>query len=652
MRPSKLISKLIVAAAAVATASCAVAPPGNPNVAFLAWEGEFVRDLMAFYPEWAVQSGDYSRADQLTVPDTAWQARELDFLQRESKELARFNPAQLEPLLRADHGQIDNFLKGLRWRREALREWEWNPSLAEYDLGYNPAGTIDLILGTEYAPLDQRLRTVSARLARVPALYAATRANIRRPTREHTQLAIRQHQGAKAQLGDELAATVAASGLSADEKTAFNQRTAAARKSIEGYVAWLTEIEPSLTPDYAREFPLGRELYEQKFAYDIQSGFTIEQLFERAKTHKEKLLQDMEVHARKLWPKYFGKKKPVPKDRRELIAQVIAKVSEKHSKPERFVDDVRAQIPALEQFVRERDLLDQDPGKPLIVRETPPFNPTRGVAIASIEAPGPFNPGAATHYNVNPMSDFTPERQESFLREYNDRMLQILNIHEGVPGHYVQLLHSNKSPSLVKSLLGNGTMVEGWAVYAERMMLENGWGNHEPELWLMLDKFQLRATCNTILDYSVHVLGMSEEDALKLLMQEGFQTETEARGKWRRVQLTSVQLTSYFAGFSEIYEFREQQKQSLGAAFNLKAFHNRFLSYGSVPVKVIKQLMAEPQVVGKGLPTYIGDLGRHSHAANQSDVGRHSHAASQSDVGRHSHAASQRVRPGESVAGN
>ena len=582
--------KLIVAAAAFLPASCAVAPPAEPNAAFRAWQGEFVRDLMAFYPEWAVQAGDYRRADELTVPDAAWQGRELEFLQREAKELARFDPALLEPLLRADHGQIANFLQGSRWRRETLREWEWNPALSDY----NPANTLDVILTTEYAPLGQRLRTVSARLAKIPAFYSAVHANIRRPTREHTQLAIRQHQGAMAQLGDDLAAKVAASGLAPDEKAQFRERMAAARKSIEDFVAWLTEIEPSLTPDYAREFPLGRALYEQKFAYDIQSGLTIEQLFERAKLAKERLLADMEVRSRQLWPKYFGKKKPPPKERRELIAQVIAKVSEKHSKPERFVDDVRAQIPALEKFVRERDLLDQDPSKPLVVRETPPFNPTRGVAIASIEAPGPFNPGAATHYNVNPMSDFTPERAEGFLREYNDRMLQILNIHEAVPGHYTQLLHANRSPSVVKSLLGNGTMVEGWAVYAERMMLESGWGNDEPELWLMLDKFQLRATCNVILDYSVHVLGMTEEDALKLLMQEAFQTETEARGKWRRVQLSSVQLTSYFAGFSEIYEFREQEKQRLGAAFDLKAFHNRFLSYGSVPVKVIKQLMTEP----------------------------------------------------------
>ena len=581
--------KLIVAAAALASAACALAPPAEPNAAFRAFEDDFVRELMALYPEWAVQVGEYRHADEVTVPDAAWQGRELAFLARAEQKLARSDPAQLEPLLRADHGQIANFLQGARWRREVLREWEWNPALSDY----NPANTLDVILTTEYAPLDQRLRTVLARLAKVPAFYAAVHANIRRPVREHTQLAIKQHRGALTLLGDALMARVSASGLTAGEKAQFQERAAAARQAIEGYVAWLTEIEPSLTPDYAREFPLGRVLYEQKYAYDIQSGFTIEQLFERAKLAREELHKDMAVHARKLWPKYFGSRKP-PAERIALIAQVVGRVSEKHAKPGRFIDDVRAMIPQLEAHVREQDLLDQDASKPLIVRETPPFNPTRGVAIASIDAPGPFNPGAPTYYNVNPMSDFTPERAESFLREYNDWMLQILNIHEAIPGHYTQLLHANRSPSMVKSLLGSGPMIEGWAVYAQRMMLENGWGHDAPELWLMLDKFDLRTVCNTILDYSVHVLGMGEEDALKLLMHEAFQTETEARGKWRRVQLTSVQLTSYYAGFAELYEFREQQKQALGAAFNLKDFHNRFLSFGSVPVKVIKQLMTEP----------------------------------------------------------
>lgn len=580
--------RVIVAAAAVASASCAVAPPTDPNAAFRVHEDRFVAELMAFYPEWAIQAGEYRHAARLTVPDDAARGAELKFLAGQQRALARFDPATLEPLLRADYHQIRNFLESAAWRNRTLRSWQWDPS------EYNVATPFALLLNTDYAPADERLRTVLARLERVPAYYAAAQASVQRPTREHTALALQQNRGALQVFGDELLERVQASGLNADEKALFAQRVQAARAAIEGYVAWLAALEPTLTPDQARSFRLGRELYEPKFRYDIQSGFTIEQLYERAQGAKERLLQDMERHARVLWPKYFGRK-PMPKDRNALIGQVIAKISARHSKPARFVGDVRAQIGALQAFVRERDLVDQDPSKPLVVRETPPYNPVRGVAIASIDAPGPFDPDATTYYNVNPMSDFTPERQESFLREYNHWMLQILNIHEAVPGHYTQLLHANRSPSLVKSLLGSGPMVEGWAVYTERMMLENGWGNDAPELWLMMDKFQLRTVCNTILDYSVHVLGMTEEDALKLLMQDAFQTETEARGKWRRVQLTSVQLTSYFAGFAEIYEFREQQKLALGERFDLKRFHNRFLSFGSVPVKVIKELMAEPE---------------------------------------------------------
>ena len=220
---------LIVTAAAIVSASCAVAPPADPNAAFRAFEEKFVRDLMAFYPEWAVQVGEYKYANDVTIPDAAWQQRELDFLARQQQALARFDPARLDPLLRADHGQIDNFLKGSAWRRTTLREWEWNPALPDY----NPANVIDLVLNTEVTTLEERLRIVAARVRQVPALYAAVHANIRRPSREHTQLAIRQHQGALALLGDDLAKKVAASTLDAREKSRFEDDLAAARKAIE-----------------------------------------------------------------------------------------------------------------------------------------------------------------------------------------------------------------------------------------------------------------------------------------------------------------------------------------------------------------------------------------------------------------------------------
>jgi uncharacterized protein (DUF885 family) len=279
----------------------------------------------------------------------------------------------------------------------------------------------------------------------------------------------------------------------------------------------------------------------------------------------------------------------MPTDSLLLIRKMIDKLSLVHVNRDSFLESIQAQIPALVKFIKDKDLIYIDPSKPLVVRKTPAYMEGGG-AGASISAPGPYDKGGNTYYNVSPLTGYSPEQAESYLREYNQYILQILNIHEAIPGHYTQLVYSNNSPSIIKSIMGNGAMVEGWAVYTERMMLENGYGNNEPEMWLMYYKWHLRSVCNTILDYSVHVKNMSEQDAMKLLVDGAFQQTAEAQGKWKRVRLTQVQLTSYYTGFTEIYELRESLKSK---DFNLKKFHEQFLSYGSAPVKYIKQLMTE-----------------------------------------------------------
>ena len=248
-------------------------------------------------------------------------------------------------------------------------------------------------------------------------------------------------------------------------------------------------------------------------------------------------------------------------------------------------------MPIIQKFMDDNELLDSDPTRPLVVRLAPEYQ--RGFAGASVNAPGPYDATANTYYNVSPLDDYTEEQAESYLREYNHWILQILNIHEAIPGHYTQLMHSNKSPSKIKAIFGNGAMIEGWANYSERMMLEAGYGNNEPEMWLMWKKWSLRSVVNTILDYSIQVLGMEKEEALALMLNEGFQEQTEAEGKWRRATISQVQLTSYFNGYTEIYGFREELKQKMGDAFDLKTFNNKFLSYGSAPVPVIRALMLE-----------------------------------------------------------
>jgi hypothetical protein len=525
----------------------------------------FLEALWRLDPDAAVAAGRFEFAGRPTLPTVAFRDQQRAFLRLWLERFTAFDTGD-DVSRRMDRAMLIAKINSDLWRLDTLREWAWSPA------EHNPAGPLDLLLNTDYAPLPARLKALKPRVAALPAYYRAAQASLAGVTREHTELAIQQAPGVLGVLDD-----IARRAAEAGQAAAFKQPLAQARAAVNGYVAHLQRLLPGAT----RSFRLGDELYEPKFAHDIQSARTAKQTFEFAEARRQEVLANMQTQAAALWPTVIGSEPP-PADRFVLIGRVIDKLSEKHVARERFVDEIRAQIPQLEAWVRDHDLLSQDAAKPLAVRETPVYE--RGVAGAGIEAPGPYRPQDKTYYNVTPLDDLTPEEAESSLREYNHWILQILNIHEAIPGHYTQLVHANRSPSKVKALFGNGAMVEGWAVYGERMMIESGYGA-SPEMTLMWGKWHLRSVTNTVLDYSVHVLGMGEQEALHLLTVEAFQTASEAREKWRRVQLSSVQLTSYFSGYSEIFALREALKARPG--FGLKAFHEQFLSYGSAPVRLI-----------------------------------------------------------------
>jgi len=585
---SKAPAKKTAKKAAVATAAAATAVAAAPRASasekrldrrFDSMSMQYLTALWRIDPESGVYVGKFDQAANLTIPDAATRAKKLAFANEWLEKFNKLDTRQLSPRQRTDLALLVNKLEKDRWYLNTWREYAWNPSL------HNIAQPLDLILNTEYAAKPQRLRTILKRLAGVPDFYAAAQASIVNPTREHTQLAIAQAPGTLAVLAD-LGKAAQESILTPQEKAIFAQRVANAGTALLGYVDFLTAIDKN-TANF-RPFRAGKDLYEQKFALEIQSSSSAEQTFRKALATREELLKRMDTISDELWPRYMGGVTK-PADRFRKIGMMIDKLSSRHVAREDFLPEIRRQIPALHKFVTEKNLLTLDADKPLEVRETPMYQ--RGVAGASIDAPGPYRPKDKTYYNVTPLDGLSAEQAESSLREYNEWILQILNIHEAIPGHYAQLVYANRSPSLVKSLFGNGAMVEGWAVYGERMMLENGYGDNAPEMWLMYSKWNLRSVTNTILDYGVHVLGMGQAEALDLLTRQAFQTRQEAEEKWRRVQLTSVQLTSYYSGYEQIMELRERRKQQLGDRFDLKEFHDQFLGYGNAPVKMISELM-------------------------------------------------------------
>ena len=559
-------------------------PAATPaDARFDRFKNQFILDLWKQNPEYASSQGFHKYDSLLVIPDAAQRQCEAAFITQNLGALGGFAFDSLSPSNQIDYRLLTNELRSQRWYADTLKSWQWNP--ASYNLG---ASVGDLLNGRHY-PLDRRLRNISDKIAGAGAYYAAAKANIAQPTREHTALAVQQNEGGLAVLITALTDSVRVSGLSVDEKHLAGRRIIDAVQAVRGYLDFLNKSVPAPGGGY-RSFRIGKALFDRKFALDIQSRYPADEVFRLAQQHKADLLRDMGRRAARLFPKYCAGQ-PMPKDTLALIRHVIDKLTLKHAPREGFVAAVKQQIPTLTKFVNDHDLLTQDPSKPLVVRETPLYMRGSG-AGASVSAPGPYDKKANTYYNVEPLpATWTAAQAESYLREYNDYTLQILNIHEAIPGHYTQLVYANRSPSLVKSIFGNGAMIEGWAVYSERLMLEAGYGNNSDELWLLWDKWNMRSTLNAVVDNLIQTRNASEADVVKLLTREGFQEEAEARNKWHRATLSQVQLSSYFTGYTEIIALREEVKKRDGSSFNLKNFNEQFLSYGSAPVRYIRELM-------------------------------------------------------------
>ncbi len=557
------------------------------NAQFDAFKNRFVSALWKANPQWATSQGFHDYDSVLIIPNAASRVDDLAFNNNYLDSLKQFDVNQLDQNNATDFALIQNQLKQSVWSITEYKAHEWNPS------NYNIGGSVAEILNNKNASLTIKVANVNGLLRNISNYYSAAKQNITTPTLEHTDLAIQQLQGTVSYLETSVNDSINAIKGSA---TVLKNALEATNNFIDYLQGKKAEMQKNNIA--FKDFRIGKELFVKKFEYEIQAQATAEQIYNRALKRKEELNVEMATLAEHWW-KNKNANQPLPANKKEMVRQAIATISKTHVTRQNFQTEIEREIPLLTAFVKQINLLYMDPAKPLVVRKEPEW--MAGVAGASISAPGPYDKNGNTYYNVGSLAAYSPEEAESYLREYNQYTLQILNIHEAIPGHYAQLIYANQSPSIIKAILGNGAMIEGWAVYTERMMMEEGWAKNteingtvqEDEMWLMYYKWHLRVVCNTILDYNTHVNNWTKDQALNLLMNEAYQEKAEAEGKWRRATLTQVQLCSYFTGYSEIYDLRQTLKTKQQATFNLKAFHEKLLSFGSAPIKFIAPIMSK-----------------------------------------------------------
>jgi uncharacterized protein (DUF885 family) len=571
---------ILVPAAATAKETATAAAEEAKLTAFFR---QYVDENCRRRPMDATRLGDH-RFDHL-LDDLSPEARSawVDFVRRTLHDL----PRRVDYRKLSRPAQIDfeifrhNLTRSL-WLAENTHSFDNDPR------AYNDyiSDSVYLILTQSTAPRAAKLKNCIARMALIPKIVATARKQLRNPPYVFVQTAINQNRGAIAFFQEGLFQL-------AGETPQLSELRPAARRVVDVLKDYQKFLESDLLLRAGGDWRIGKEKFARKLELELDAGLTAPQVLAVARAEFGRAQREMYVIARQLWSRVFPHK-PLPPDdpagRRSTIHLVLGRLNQDHGKVEDLVQDVRATVARVRAFIKEKDIVRLPDPDRCRVLEMPEFQ--RGFSVAYLNQAPALDPKAESVYAVSPPPrGWDTRRVNSFMEEYNRHMIQILTIHEAYPGHYVQLAYSNRHPSLIRRVLFSGVFAEGWAVYTEQMMLDEGYGKGDLVLRLNQLKWYLRTVANAILDYQMHAGGMTDAEALAFLTGRAFQSEGEALGKIVRAKLSSCQLSTYFVGRTAFYRLRQRVQRRRGDQFNLGRFHEEVLSHGTLPVKYLTELV-------------------------------------------------------------
>lgn len=581
-----LAALALIAQPAMARAAHAKAATQSADQRFQALADEYIAVLTRLSPVDATVLGEHRYDDRLTDLSTAGRAARSHAARSLLGRLGQLPFARLSRDNQVDYRLLENELHYRLWTSEVLQDWAWNAQL------YNDtaAGSLYGLAARDFAPWDVRLKAATARMEALPALLLETRRQLvpARVPPIFAQTVARQNGGI-VEIAEGMLAPHA-DVLAPADRARFDKALAALKVAVTDQQRWLDTM---LVPQARGDFRLGPKLYDEKMKFALLSNLTRPELKARALKAKADIRTEMYALSRQV----LAARADAPAapdsptvDQQQAVIEAALKLSYAKHPPRAQVEQrARETLAQATEFVREKGFI-RMPSGPVKVITMPKFQ--QGNSTAYNDPPGPLEKGQQNFYAVSPIPDeWSEEQANSYLAEYNDYMIHDLSIHEAMPGHYLQLDHSNQSKSVLRALLGSGPFVEGWAVYAEGVMKDEGYLNGDPLFKLTILKMRLRSVTNTLLDIGIQTEGMTRDQAMELMMKGAFQQEREAAGKWVRASLSSVQLLSYFTGYEEHRDLRAEAERRWGKAFTLRRYHDTVLSFGSPPAKYVRALM-------------------------------------------------------------
>ncbi len=552
---------------------------------------EYVDRMPSLSPISATQIGDHRFDSRLDDVSADARAQRLAFDRSFLDRLNQIDQAALPRPLQVDAALLRHELESHIWHLETFQDWAWNPLVYTGKAG----GAIYGLMAREFAPVEERLNRVADRLEKLPSFFEQVRATleIERVPKVHAETAVKQNRGVLSIIDDMVMPV--ASALNLAERKRLETAITGVRRAVEEHGDWL---ENSVVPRAQGDFRIGRKLFDEKLAFALHTPLSREDVKARAETAFREVRREMyEVSCRiylEQFPLTQFPSEPDEAYRQAIIRSALEMTYLDRPKRGEIPQVAREQVKQATDFVVANEIVTMT-DDPLEIILMPEFQ--RGVSFAYCDSPGPLDKGLKTFYAVSPIPvDWTDKQVDSFLREYNTWSMQDLTMHEAVPGHYLQLAHSNSYPSTLRALLSSGTFIEGWAVYSERVMVDAGYLGGDDRMRLINLKWYLRGITNALMDQAIHVDGMSRDEAMQLMVEGGFQEEREAAGKWTRAQLTSAQLSTYFVGTQEHWDMRREVEREWGDSFSLKRYHDLILSFGSPPVQFVKALVRGTEI--------------------------------------------------------
>lgn len=565
--------------------------PSRADRAFEALGRRWLDRSLRLSPVSATTTGDHRFDRNIDDVSAAGRNAVLRFNRDTLRQLEAIDKTQLSRANQVDYAILGNSLRAQIWQTEEWQTWAWNP------LGYQSlaGGALYGLMAREFAPLPQRMESAIYRLEKIPTLLRQTREELV-PSRvpvPHAATYQAQNPGLKTIVTGMIEPNK--SVLSASKQRRLERAIEAFNAAVDEHQAWITG---TLVPAAQADFRAGAQVFDTQLGFTLLSNLSRQDIRQRADAAVISVRQEMYRVSKLALAGHPSAPatpdNPTPEQQQTAIRAALDLAAAERPARDQLVEVSRAATEEARAFVQQHDLITLPEG-PVRIILMPEFQ--RGVAVAYCDSPGPLERHLDTFYAVSPApDDWTEEQATSFLREYNNRATLDIAVHEAMPGHYVQIFHSNRYPSTLRAVLGSGSFVEGWAVYAEEMMIESGFRANDPLYRLSQLKVQLRTITNSIIDQAIHVDGMTQEEMMTFLTQTAFQEEREAAGKWRRAQLSVTQLSTYFVGFQEHLETRAAARERQGAAFNLKTYHDGVLAFGSPPGRFARQLLLDEPI--------------------------------------------------------